>query len=203
MKAWHSCRVFSLFLNYVSKIGENVQVVRYLLACLQINNLSALLHFFQEFLSWHLISCFDFREAGRALTRMGYPVSRTSAAMVVEIIFSSQHGTELKTSVVCAWAPFVVSHSSLPLRQLSQHYRAAKCKKAKKARIWHKCDRCLYTGLRALVSTARFTCSLSPLITQRSGPIISAFPASMTKKFKHHQLCCTWKKKKYQKDQNY
>lgn len=47
----------------------------------------------------------------------------------------------------------------------------------------------------ALVSTARFMCSLSPLITQSTAPIISAFPASITRKIKHDQLCCTWKKK--------
>lgn len=41
------------------------KVVTDLLVCLQADNLSAWPHFFQEFLSWHLICCLYFREAGR------------------------------------------------------------------------------------------------------------------------------------------
>lgn len=100
---------------------------------------------------------------------------------------------------MCVQAPFVFSSIFFPASQTATTVLlGSQTWKTKKPTIWHKCDRCLHKGLSALVSTARFMCSLSPLIMQGSAPIISAFPASITRKFKHHQLCCTWEKKKYQ-----
>lgn len=65
---------------------------------------------------------------------MGYPVSFTSAAMVVEILLFITLGPSFgPQSCVSKLQLYFLSYSSLHLRQSSQCFGAAKCVKKKKA----------------------------------------------------------------------